>query len=299
MHVISDSTIRNMAESLIDVDGVIGVVLGGSRARRTHLPTSDVDLGIYYLETFDRPALSRLIARWTGQPGEVGVPGSWGPWVDAGAWLNVDRTPVDWIMRDLNRVEEQCVRARQGQFAFHQQPGHPLGFLDVAYVGELATSQILADPSGRLVRLQGEFRDVPTPLRMAICESLWEAIFLVDSVRKSVARSDTNYVALSLARALMLCAHALHANEGVWVTNEKGLIPAVASLQAAPRAFAARAANAMSNIGTSQVMQARAIELVSQLLNETEFLLKNGQGGVPSGTPIATSYNLEADRELR
>ncbi len=45
--------LRGMAERLTQVGGVVGVVLGGSRARGEHVPESDVDLGLYYRPPLD------------------------------------------------------------------------------------------------------------------------------------------------------------------------------------------------------------------------------------------------------
>jgi predicted nucleotidyltransferase len=36
-----------IAEQLQQIKGIEGVVLGGSRARGTHTPQSDIDLGLY------------------------------------------------------------------------------------------------------------------------------------------------------------------------------------------------------------------------------------------------------------
>ena len=63
--MLDDERIRRMAADLAGVEGVVGVLLGGSRARGTHLPTSDVDLGVYYAAALDVPALAEL-ARRTG-----------------------------------------------------------------------------------------------------------------------------------------------------------------------------------------------------------------------------------------
>lgn len=258
-----------MADELTQVRGVVGVVLGGSRARGDALPGSDVDLGVYYSGVPDTEALSWLASDWSGRPVTVGEPGSWGPWVDAGGWLEVDGTAVDWILRDVDRVLAQGARARRGEFAFHPQAGHPLGFLDVAYAGELATGVVLADPTGTLTSLRAGLTAYPEALRDAMVTALWEADFLVAAARKGAKRSDTTYVTTCLGRAVMLCAHALHADAGRWVTNEKGLVPAVASLPRAPRGFSGDAALALGSAGHSEESLCAAVESVARLVVST------------------------------
>ncbi len=46
-----DHTIQKIVEETKGLPGVIGVVLGGSRAKGNHRPDSDIDIGIYYDET--------------------------------------------------------------------------------------------------------------------------------------------------------------------------------------------------------------------------------------------------------
>jgi predicted nucleotidyltransferase len=263
-----------MATAIAEVPGVVGVVLGGSRARGDALPGSDVDLGLYCSGPPDVEELSRLASRWSGDEVRVGEPGSWGPWVDAGAWLTVDGVAVDWIVRDLARVRRQWDRACRGEYAFHAQAGHPLGFLDVAYAGELATSRVLADPSGQLTALRAQVTAYPTALRDAMVGGLWEAGFLVSVARKGAARGDTTYVALCVSRALMIAAHALHAEEGRWVTNEKGLVPAAGSLPGAPSDFAERAAAALS-LGSTPEALVTSIAVAADLVREVEHAVSN------------------------
>lgn len=118
--------VRGLAGRLIEVSGIRAVVLGGSRARGTHRPDSDVDLGLHYDGTPDLEALTGIVRSLPGnEQVEVAGPGGWGPWVDGGAWLRIDGRPVDWILRDVHRVQEQCARALAGEFSFHAQPGHP------------------------------------------------------------------------------------------------------------------------------------------------------------------------------
>ena len=224
-----EGRIQDMAADLCDA-GVVGVTLGGSRARGDAIPGSDWDLGLYYRGGFDASLLTGVAARWADRPVEVGTTGSWGAWVDAGAWLTLDGMPVDWLLRDLDRVAEQWQRASAGSYAFHRQPGHPLGFLDVAYVGELALATILCDPTGELSALNARYRTYPDALVDAFRQGLWEAEFLLDVAVKGSNRGDAVYVAACVSQAVMLCAHALLARARRWVTNEKGLVPAAGAL---------------------------------------------------------------------
>ncbi|WP_286958786.1 MULTISPECIES: nucleotidyltransferase domain-containing protein [Micrococcales] len=249
--MITDERLQQMADALASVPGIVAIVLGGSRARRTHHEASDVDLGLYYrAEGLDLDALARASRAFsdTGQVEIVG-PGGWGPWVNGGGWLTVNGTPVDWILRDLDRVHEQADRARRGEFAFHPQPGHPLGFLDVSYAGEVATCRPLADPDGAVAGLAADLNPYPDALRVAFIDNLWQAGFLVDAARKGLPKDDSAYVMLCCSTALMLCAHAWHATAGSWVTNEKGIIVDVARLDLDTHDFATRANTVLQSSG--------------------------------------------------
>lgn len=80
-----------IAHRLARIPGIVGVTLGGSRARGAHRADSDYDLGLYYRPHTppDTDALRRLAGELTGGPVEVTEPGGWGPWVDGGAWLTI------------------------------------------------------------------------------------------------------------------------------------------------------------------------------------------------------------------
>ena len=45
-----ENVLNKIVEELNDIPGVIGIVLGGSRARGNNLENSDIDIGIYYDE---------------------------------------------------------------------------------------------------------------------------------------------------------------------------------------------------------------------------------------------------------
>jgi predicted nucleotidyltransferase len=193
--VVTDGLLRDLAAWLTQVPGVVGVLLGGSRARGDHMPDSDVDLGLYYRPPLDVAALAELAREVAGPQARVTQPGEWGPWVDGGGWLTIAGTAVDWIYRDLDRVWTAWQDAQRGRFRFHAQVGNPLGVPDFAYAGEVALGVVLADATGELASLQRRTSAYPRALADTLVQGLWEATFLIDIARKAVSRADTSYVA--------------------------------------------------------------------------------------------------------
>src|SRR5437764_1817031 len=101
---------QQMALLLGAVEGVVAVVLGGSQARGEAHPDSDLDLGIYY-----RPggppsiqALRDVARRLDDGHSEDAVTdfGEWGTWINGGAWLLIGGKKLDWMYRDLTRVDD-------------------------------------------------------------------------------------------------------------------------------------------------------------------------------------------------
>ncbi|MGI8869403.1 MAG: nucleotidyltransferase family protein [Mycobacteriales bacterium] len=277
--MIADSRLRKVAARIAAVPGVIGVALGGSRARGTHGPDSDLDLGLYYRPELAVGELSALAADLSGPGTQITEPGGWGPWVDGGGWLVIEGTAVDWIYRDLDRVRAAWVDARGGRYAFHLQAGHPLGFADFAYAGELASAVLLADPSGELAALQASMRaGYPPRLAAAIVDGLWEAGFLIDGARKAVGRADAAYIAGCLFRAVGLCAHAVHASAGSWLLNEKGAVRTAAALPTAPRDFAARAGTLFAATGGTPEHLAATLDAAESLLADVRAACAGGAG---------------------
>jgi hypothetical protein len=258
--------LTELAEELADVPGIVGVTLGGSRARGDHHPESDTDLGLYYRRPLDTEALDVIAQRFGGH---VTEPGGWGPWVDGGGWLRMAGEPVDWIYRDLDRVAGVWASAQEGRYSFHQQAGHPLGFADLAYPGELALSRILADPAGELAALQAAVQVYPAKLSEALVGGLWEGDFLVAVARKGVPRGDCTYVAGCLFRLVGVCAHALHGAGRKWLVNEKGAVAAAAAIPGAPARFRERAEAVFASLegGTEQLTS--AIDAAADLVLDT------------------------------
>ncbi|MEW2398772.1 nucleotidyltransferase domain-containing protein [Streptomyces sp. NPDC046862] len=261
--------VTEIADRLTEVSGIVGVCLGGSRARGRHHPDSDVDLGLYYRPPLDTAALRLLASELTGGPVEVTEPGGWGPWVDGGAWLTVDGHRVDWIYRDLDRVHRIWQQCRKGHFEIGVQAGHPLGVYSHAYVGELALGRVLTDPGDELHALRQETRHYPEPLRETlIANARWEAPFILAAARKGAARGDTFYVAGCLFRAVGLLVQALHAHAGRWVVNEKGAVQGAGELPAAPENFTERAHQLFATPGTTPDTLGAALDAADGLTAE-------------------------------
>ena len=212
--------LRTMAARLMVIEGVEAVLLGGSRARGDHLPGSDFDLGVYYRPSLDVAGLGRLARELAGPAAEVTEPGGWGPWVDGGGWLDVGGVRVDWIYRDVDRVQQAWTDAQAGRFSFHRQPGHQLGVPDFAYVGEVALGDVLADRTGEVTALQRAAVIYPAALTTAFVAGLWEPAFELAGAQKATSRGDTVYVAGVIAHALLLCAHGITLAELAGGTGE-------------------------------------------------------------------------------
>ena len=266
---LSDARLAEVAALVATVPGVVGVVLGGSRARGTHTFDSDTDLGVYYRRPLDLDRLGQVAKEVGGPTAQVTGPGGWGPWVDGGGWLEVDGGALDLIYRDVDRVLAVCADAEQGHYAFHEQAGHPLGFADHAYAGELALGRILADPTGELTKLRERLQVYPPALSQALVAGLWEADFLVTLARKAVSRVDSAYVAGCLFRLVGVCAHALHGAAGRWLINEKGAVAASAALPGAPERFAERVDQVFAALDGDALRLRVAIDIAADLVLDT------------------------------
>jgi predicted nucleotidyltransferase len=265
---MEDRSLTALGQQLASVSGVVAVVLGGSRARGTHRPDSDFDLGVYYRGSLDVAALRALAVEVTGQPVDVTEPGGWGPWVNGGAWLTIAGERVDWIYRDLDRVYRIWNDCQQGRYEVGIQAGHPLGFYSHYYAGDTALCRILADPSGELAALHAHTQQVPAALGEALIRGMWEADFMVQAARYGAAGDDPTFAAGCLFRAIGVACQALHGHARRWLTHEKGMVAATARLPGAPPGFADRAQASLAAVGASPSQIAETVSQAAALIAE-------------------------------
>lgn len=233
---------QRLADRLGQIEGVLAVVLGGSWARGDADPRSDIDLGIYYDPA--RPPSQRSLHALADELDEVRGGdavtdfGEWGPWINGGAWLEIEGQRVDWLYRDLWKVRAVIDECRAGQPAIHYQPGHPHGFYTTIYMGEVAVCVPLFDPKGLIADLKKLTRPYPSALKSALIKrNLWEAGFALDTSRKSASRGDVFHVSGSLFRCAACLTQVLFALNERYYLNEKGAAKVAAMLPLVPPDF--------------------------------------------------------------
>lgn len=257
-----------VARHLAQVEGVAAVALGGSHARGTAKPDSDLDLGIYYeagtpLDVASVRAVARTLA---GPDAEVTEIGGWGPWINGGGWLQIEGRSVDFLYRDvalLGTVLDECEAGRSRLAA---QPGHPHGFHTHIYLGELHYAVPLFQRGDVLTHLKARAERYPPLLREQLLRDFaWQAGFWLDVAGKSAARGEAFYVAGCLFQCVACLVQVLYARNERFFVNEKGAVAEVMTFAQRPADFEGR---------------------VQQLL------------GAPGDTPIALTRSVQAARAL-
>lgn len=203
-----------VADTLMGIAGVQAVTLGGSRAAGTHRPDSDWDFAVYYRGEFDPRELRDI-----GWPGEISPIGGWGGGVfNGGAWLEVDSRQVDVHYRDLNEVEHQLAQARTGHFHIERLIFHQAGIPSYLLVAELAL--------GRTLRGELPVPAFPEPLRRAAPHHWWDTAQLTLGYARAAhaERGHRLETVAAVGQATCEAAHAVMAERGSWITNEKDLI---------------------------------------------------------------------------
>jgi predicted nucleotidyltransferase len=269
--------IDDIVERISQADGVAAVVLGGSRARGTHTPTSDVDLGIYYHpeRPLDLDALGHVAAQIDDEhrPGLLTPIGGWGPWINGGGWLTVRSVPVDFLYRDLSRVTAVVEACQAGQVDIVYQPGHPHGFVSAIYMAEVAICQPLWDPQGTLAALKAQTQPYPAALRTALIEKFaWEADFALATAKKAIQREDVAYVAGCCFRSVSCMLQVLFALNGEYWLNEKGAVALAESFPLRPPQLRARIEEVFAWLAADAQALEAVLGVLENLVRDTAFL---------------------------
>lgn len=269
-----DREIQRILERVVSrvalVSGIEAIVLGGSRARGTADAHSDIDLGLYYdsrrpfrIAELDRAARS-LDDR--GAPGLVTALGGWGPGVNGGGWLRIDGHHVDFLYRDLAAVRSAIGECRAGDPKTIYQLGHPFGFHNQIYAGEINCCRILFDRRREVARLKRMVARYPEKLRRAIARKyLFDAAFELGIADKPALRGDVMYVAGCVFRAASFMTLVAYAMNRRWLINEKGALRGLRTMRLRPRAAEVTIARVLANPGRSPKELASSIRVMKLL----------------------------------
>jgi Nucleotidyltransferase domain len=203
---------RELAERLRDLPGVVAVTLGGSRATgETAREGSDWDFGLYY-----RDRISAEDVRALGFEGEVVKPGAWGRLVNGGARLTVDGQRVDLLYRELDAVEHWLAEAEAGRYEVDRVDGYVAGMATYVLAGELAVAEVLAGQLPRPAFGEPLRESAPPRWRASAAFSLGVAAPIAE-------RGDVATCVGLLTKAAIEAAQARLAERGEWALNEKGI----------------------------------------------------------------------------
>ena len=262
--------IDRLIGELRSVPGVEAIALGGSRARGTAHPGSDVDLGIYF-----RPEASINVAKLDQvvsalddrkTSGLITRIGEWGPWIVGGGWLKIEGRAVDLLYRNLGQVESVVRDCRAGQITCDYQVGHPHGYPSSIYVGETAICQQLFDPARALERLKALVVPYPQAMKRELIRRFgWEAQFSLDVGRKGIARADVSYVAGCAFRTVACLVQVLFAVNEEHLINEKGSLAMAAGFVRCPDSLTERVTEAFASLVPNTTALARTFDVLQAL----------------------------------
>ena len=274
----TETLIQNIVSEIKSVSGVKAIVLGGSRARGTHTPSSDIDLGIYYdpSQPMDLVALGNVATQLDDEHRIDVITGfgGWGPWINGGGWLRIQSMPVDLLYKDLDKIRTYIDACLNGKVEIFYQGGHPHGFVTSIYLSEIALCKPLWDPEGIIAGLKEKVYPYPDALQKAIFYSFaWEIDFSVMIARKSIERADVHYAAGSCFRAVMCMLQVLFAlNKEYWL-NEKGAINITDRFAIKPANFRSRVEEIYKLLDASPEAIEKAVTLLKGLSGEVYELL--------------------------
>ena len=251
-----EEILSQVVTSVSKIEGVVAIVLGGSRAHGTADDHSDIDLGIYYdgSRPFSTIALGAaaqdLDDRHTA--GLVTGFGEWGPGVNGGGWLEIRGHHVDFLYREIDAVRDAVDECIAGRPRSLYQLGHPLGFHIQIYAGEVHVCRPLFDPSATIAELKAKVANYPEAFRRAIIDKhLFDAEFEISIASKPAARGDVMYVAGCLFRAACFMTLVLYALNRRFFLNEKGAFAESLGFTIKPANFHDSVTKTLANIGHS------------------------------------------------
>ncbi|MCM3090911.1 MULTISPECIES: nucleotidyltransferase domain-containing protein [unclassified Cytobacillus] len=270
--------ITEIIKELDGIPGIVGTVLGGSRARGTNHATSDIDIGIYYDESagFNVSDVNRAAAKLDDEHREnlVTSLGEWGAWINGGGWIIVQGYHVDLIFRDINRVEQVIDECLLGNVSTHYHTGHPHAYLNVMYMGEVSICKILDDKRNRIASLKSKTMPYPKPLKDAIIGYfMFEASFSLMFAKANADKDDISYVTGHCYRSISCLNQVLFALNEEYCINEKKAVRMIDGFDAKPKDYKIKIDKIITLLSANIDSTRLALVILQEIFSETELLL--------------------------
>jgi predicted nucleotidyltransferase len=273
MNKESPQFINHIVSSLQSIEGITAISLGGSRARGNHTNKSDVDLGIYYNPENppDLKQLNRLASELDDnhRVNLITAIGEWGKWINGGGWLKVEGVAVDFLYRDLAKVNRVIDDCHTGQITIDYQPGHPHGFVSSIYMGEVAICQPLYDPDRVLEALKAKTKPYPVQLKQATIDTFaWEISFSLFVAKKAITRNDVVYAAGCCFRSVACMNQVLFALNEDYLLNEKGATAIANKFAICPQNYQQRVERVFALLAADAKLITEAISILEVIEND-------------------------------
>lgn len=274
--------IKNIVDKIVPilstVSGIRALVLGGSRARGTHSPASDIDIGIYYDDSkLDIHGLNKVTSELDDEHREnlVVPPGGWGNWSNGGGWLTIDGCPVDFILRDMARVEKVIEEGQKGIVTIHYQTGHPHAYINIMYMGELAVSKVLWENGTKLSSLKRKAEQYPAELQKELIHLFsFEAEFSLWLAESSIDKNDIYYLTAHIVRSVSALNQVLFSLNNEYCLNEKKAVKMIEKFGIHPAGYKSKIDNIFTAVGSDSN---NACVQLRSLVNEVKDFLPEDQ----------------------
>lgn len=279
-------SISSFSRELARISGVTAIVIGGSWAKGTNKPDSDIDIALYY-EPKTLPDLETLrqVANQyddAPRPDILSPFGEWGPWINGGGWLSIKGQRVDLLYSNLEQVRFYVREALEGRSVLSHQPGHPHGFHSHMYAGQVHLCQILFDSQGEIARLKQLLWPYPEKLKAELIRDfLWQAGFALQVAEKGASRGDifcVNGFLFDCAASLIQVLFAL--NEAFWL-NEKGALDSADAFPIKPKNFKTKVETVLAHVGENPKELKQSLQRFEDLVSETRAIIEQKDAYVP------------------
>jgi predicted nucleotidyltransferase len=175
--------LKSILSDLEKVDGIMGLVLGGSYALGLATEDSDLDIGLYYSSSspFSIHEIKLIAKKYADKETPVVTNFyEWGPWVNGGAWIKNKLSKIDFLYKNIEQITTTIENAHQGNWEVNYEQQPPFGFSSLIFLAETFYCVPLYERNNCIQNLKEKVSSYPDKLKQAVVQqSLWAAEFTI------------------------------------------------------------------------------------------------------------------------